>query len=351
MKLYVFNPEHDIALAHGTPLFTAPRAGRQLRVDLGFIPVLWAEKDGVVWVDNPNIANLAARQIQLGVSESSFVTSSQLRHLANQVDSVEPWGWDAAICHEMLRLGISQKVLPTSAELEEIRNDSHRNKTKVFLEKISSILQNTSLVGESVEVKDKDGLFLQLAKWSSVVLKAPWSSSGRGVRMVCSYPNDAILRWAMSVIRHQGCLMIEPMYDKILDFALEFCATRKGVSYVGLSLFTTSGSAYTGNLIADECEKVKMLERYIDMHVVNEVRKSVLDLFPRLFPHFHYGSFGIDMMVVRADDGSSKLHPCVEINFRKTMGHVSIALGQNNNASYRTMNVHYKDGSYHLCCR
>lgn len=351
MKLYVFNPEHDIALAHGTPLFTAPRAGRQLRADLGFIPALWAEKDGVVWVDDPNLAMLAASQISLRVSESSFVTSSQLRHLANLVDSVEPWGWDAAICHDMLSLGISQKVLPTSAELEDIRSDSHRKNTKVFLETILSILRNNSLIGESVEVKDKDELLLQCAKWSSVVLKAPWSSSGRGVRMVSSFPNDAILRWAVSIIRHQGSLMVEPMYNKILDFALEFCATSMGVIYVGLSLFSTFGSAYTGNLIADEREKVKILERYIDIQMVDEVRKSVLDLFPRVFPRYHYGAFGIDMMVVRGDDGSSKLHPCVEINFRKTMGHVAIALGRNNNASFRTMNVHYKDGAYHLCCR
>lgn len=351
MKLYVFNPEHDIALAHGTPFFTAPRAGRQLRADLGFIPILWAEKDGVVWVDNPNLAMLAARKIQFKVSKNSFVTSFQLRHLANHIDSIEPWGWDAAICHDMHWLGISQNILPTPTELKDIRSYSHRKNAKVFLEKTLSILQNSNLIGESVEVKDKDELLLQFAKWPSAVLKAPWSSSGRGVRMVGSFPNDAILRWAESIIRHQGSLMVEPMYNKTLDFALEFCATRSGVSYIGLSLFTTSGSAYAGNLIADERDKMKILERYIDTQVVNEVRKAVLYLFPKVFPHFHYGSFGIDMMVVREENGLSKLHPCVEINFRKTMGHVAIALGQNNNASFQTMNVHYEDGAYHLCCR
>ena len=28
LRLHIFNPEHDIALAHGSPLFTSPRAGR-----------------------------------------------------------------------------------------------------------------------------------------------------------------------------------------------------------------------------------------------------------------------------------------------------------------------------------
>ena len=42
MKLHIFNPEHDLALAANLSNFTAPHAGRQLRADLGFIPAIWA---------------------------------------------------------------------------------------------------------------------------------------------------------------------------------------------------------------------------------------------------------------------------------------------------------------------
>ena len=42
MTLHVFNPEHDIALAYDNKYFTAPHAGRQLRNDLDYLPVLWA---------------------------------------------------------------------------------------------------------------------------------------------------------------------------------------------------------------------------------------------------------------------------------------------------------------------
>ena len=59
--LYVFNPEHDIALAANLANFTAPHAGRQLRADLGFLPALWAGKDDVVWVDS---VDYAERQYQ-----------------------------------------------------------------------------------------------------------------------------------------------------------------------------------------------------------------------------------------------------------------------------------------------
>ena len=52
MKLHVFNPEHDIALATNLANFTAPLAGRALRADLGFIPALWANEGDAVLVEN-----------------------------------------------------------------------------------------------------------------------------------------------------------------------------------------------------------------------------------------------------------------------------------------------------------
>ena len=44
MKLHVFNPEHDLALAANLSNFTAPHAGRKLRADLGCLPALWADE-------------------------------------------------------------------------------------------------------------------------------------------------------------------------------------------------------------------------------------------------------------------------------------------------------------------
>ena len=52
MRLRVFNPEHDIALASFSPGFTSPHAGRQLRADLGFLPALWATEEDLVLVDD-----------------------------------------------------------------------------------------------------------------------------------------------------------------------------------------------------------------------------------------------------------------------------------------------------------
>ena len=61
--LHIFNPEHDIALASGLANFTAPHAGRQLREDLGFLPVLWADADDYVQVDHVEAAQKNCRRL------------------------------------------------------------------------------------------------------------------------------------------------------------------------------------------------------------------------------------------------------------------------------------------------
>ena len=52
MKLHIFNPDHDLALAANQKIFTAPHAGRLLRGDLSFIPALWADDGDLVLVDD-----------------------------------------------------------------------------------------------------------------------------------------------------------------------------------------------------------------------------------------------------------------------------------------------------------
>lgn len=379
LRLHVFNPEHDIALAHGSPLFTSPRAGRQLRADLGFLPALWAGEESVVWTDQPQEALEAVRRLGLDVPPGLFVDTSSLRRLAGQVEAVDPWGWDAALCHQLQRLGINPRILPTAEELEEVRALSHRRTAKELLDSIQhtsltdttigdsikekeEVIETTSktvelrseaieLTGEAIEVKDEAALLQQLARWPEAVLKAPWSSSGRGVRMVSAPVHSSVLQWALGVMRRQGSLMVEPLYHKVADFGMEFSANAEGFTYLGLSLFDTSATAYTGNVLATEEEKRTKLARYLSPTQIDSLRQLVLNCLEAISPRFRLGPFGIDMMIVRTEDGKTHVHPCVEINFRRTMGHVAIALQQRITKPFEAMAVTFEDGYYHLRCR
>ena len=82
MKLHIFNPEHDLALASNLSNFTAPHAGRQLRADLGYIPALWAKDDDYVLVENVEQANKAYGRLwaRIGSGKRQFVDKNQLAH-------------------------------------------------------------------------------------------------------------------------------------------------------------------------------------------------------------------------------------------------------------------------------
>ena len=67
-----------------------------------------------------------------------------------------------------------------------------------------------------------------LAKNHRIVVKAPWSCSGRGVRYFHESMSEQDIGFVANVIRHQGGIIVEPWYDRIMDLALEFTADGRG---------------------------------------------------------------------------------------------------------------------------
>ena len=70
-----------------------------------------------------------------------------------------------------------------------------------------------------------------------------------------------------------------------------------------------------------------MLSRYVPAILLEKIIERVITNAPRLFEGHYSGPFGVDMMIVAREDGNGfLLHPCVEINMRRTMGHVALSL-------------------------
>ena len=321
MKLHVFNPEHDLALAANIANFTAPLAGRALRTDLGYIPALWADEGDAVLVEDADKACACFMRLkeQTGFQAEMplWVTKTKVSSL--NIEAIEPWGWDLAIRGQLLRYGVEEKILPTVDEIGEIRRLSHRKQTAYVLEQ----LLHTGVVGEAFCCFSVDEIEEKQNTYPDVVLKAPWSSSGRGVRFVHGGMSDALRGWVSRLLQTQGSVMLEPFYEKIMDFAMEFSSDGAGtVIYSGLSLFATVNGAYSGNILANEEEKEVIISRYISKECIAYVREKIIELTSALYKEKYSGPFGVDMMVCKG----GLLHPCVEINLRRTMGHVALSL-------------------------
>jgi hypothetical protein len=320
MKLHIFNPEHDLALASNLSNFTAPHAGRQLRQDLGWLPALWAEEDDFILVDNIKNAqrSYGRLRVRIGSGQRHFVDKFQLDSL--DVTEVRPWGWNLALRSFLLRYGVN--AVPSEEYIAGVRKLSHRRQAVSLL----NSLQGKGTTGQSYETDNMADILESLRQYGVIVVKAPWSSSGRGVRFFNDTLNESQERWIRNIIDRQGSVIMEPYYHKLKDFGMEFESDGQGcVRYLGLSLFQTKNGAYKGNVLMPEEMKTGLLSRYISIELMHEVQEKICKELGCLYKDKYKGPFGVDMMIIAQPGGGILLHPCVEINLRRTMGHAALS--------------------------
>ena len=263
------------------------------------------------------------------------------------------WGWDAALCAFLRRAGLSAEQLPTPDQLATIRQLSHRRLSAQLL----PLLRLDGTVGESFECTTIEEVGELLSSYPCLVLKAPWSSSGRGLRFVDAVRNTLTMQtgWLKNLLKSQGSVMVEPYYNKVKDFGMEFRCHEGRVEYLGLSLFHTANGAYTGNILATESAKRTMLGHYVSLDLLDTVQQTICQHLTALLGGRYSGPLGVDMMLVNgacppivASPPSLLIHPCVEINLRRTMGHVALALTPTDDDLRRVMRIRYYDNIYHL---
>lgn len=307
MTLHIFNPENDLALADGKPGYTAPASARQMRHDLYWLPKWWAREGDVVWDGHEPLS------LQPG-------------------DEVRPWGWSPALVHELRAAGVAPEFMPGPEEMQRLRQLSHRQTAVEALRRLADdgVAQGLRC-GESRLVTDLGEALSGPRK----LLKAPWSSSGKGLMMSDAPGAEG---WCRRILRQQGSIVAERPLNKLADFALLFHLDGQGgVEYRGLSLFhTNEQGAYTGNWLAPEGEKLQWLMQYVPPQPLLEVRRW----WEQYLAAFSYrGPLGVDMML--AQEG---ICPCIEINWRMTMGHVAQLLTEQGHRG--KLLVHYIYGQY-----
>mgnify|MGYP002520973983 FL=1 len=290
-----------------------------------------------------------------------FITKIQLQHLLDTqfLDSVHPWGWDLSLKGELERLGVAEIMLPTDDILNKVRELSNREWAAKHLQR------GVEYVTELAHVKDL------IRSWGKVIIKAPWSSSGRGVKYVSAedfrtgggYPTFE--RWMGNIIFRQGGVTAEPYYNKAKDFGMEFEMRDGKMVYRGLSLFDTIKNAYSGNVLASEEDKIEMLASFIDRLQLENIRQRIIDVLEPVLKDIYSGPLGVDMMICSRDENSQfseatkmgyGVVDCIELNLRRTMGHVALALAEHLKTSdikmkvdrNNIMRVEYDGNRYHL---
>ena len=127
-------------------------------------------------------------------------------------------------------------------------------------------------------------------------------------------------------MKEHGAVMVEPIYDKVEDFALEFYSDGRGrVLFVGYSRFTTNEKgAYCGNLLTSDEKVEEWIRQYVPFESFIRIRERLLKGLENIYGHSYTGYLGVDMMVCRQESGHPyAIHPHVEVNLRMNMGVVA----------------------------
>ena len=192
-RIKVFNPEHDMALANGDRHFIAPKNIREMARDLAPLMDIMDGNDIMVW------------------------------------------GWDHTIKGQLLRMGITEKQLPTDAALTALRKCSERQAAHHLLRAFHIDHSDGPYTGESILASGIDDIAAYAAQHRHIILKDPLSSSGKGLRHVNMNEEDSenfqweasssssiskVKNWINALIKRHGYLTTEPYYNKVQDFAM-----------------------------------------------------------------------------------------------------------------------------------
>ena len=306
-KLYLFNPENDMALASGSPYSMAPSSAKKMANDLAVIPAWYADAGSEILVTDSRQVEWLRNGCRMPLSVKGVLSVS------DEHEEIVPWGWSPALKH---RLGVGVK---REIDVDTLRLLSSRMTAVNLLPK----LRVEGTVGESFWLSSLEDVSAFSIKHDRVLLKAPWSGSGKGIQPLCGLPDDNLKGWIRRIIATQGGVVAEPFYTKVKDFAMEFKVEGKDVAFVGYSLFETDvRGIYKENFLASDVVIEDILSEYVSRNLLYAVRENLLRELTDILGGDYQGYLGVDMMIVRCGE-ELLVHPCIEVNLRMNMGVVS----------------------------
>ncbi len=338
-NIFIFNPTSDMAIANSLSSFHPNKQLVRFQEDLSYLPFVFASEDDVVLVSDYEDLEHISQLYEQGFTIPGQVLQKEVL-LENQkifadIHTFLPWGWAPNIYHQLKQIKTIDCEQFWSFSPLEWNNDIRYFYSRSFaLDILNAIKQSTNKPSIYIDehffpkcLTDWTDVSSYLKQYQQIVLKEPWSSSGRGLMFLLDSDIPVnIQERVKQVIKKQKYIMLEPVLNKKIDFSLHFDLSSNQVDYVGATYFFTNGKGqYNGHFLntMPDCEEIS--KDFFQQHlpqlikdVTNAIRSSAL------FGQYT-GSLGVDAMLVK-EGGELLFQPCLEINLRYSMGKVALAL-------------------------
>jgi hypothetical protein len=155
-----------------------------------------------------------------------------------------------------------------------------------------------------------------IAQHRNVVLKAPISGSGKGIRWAAETLSHSDEGWCRNLISRHGCVVAERRLTLKKEFAMLFKVTVTDIIFCGYSLFYTENGAYRGNVLASDKFIENQLAELIPLEMLEKVKVELMGYLSRRVCGRYEGFVGVDQFFSEEHG----FNPVVEINMRMTMG-------------------------------
>ncbi len=323
-----------MAIANGLLSYMPPKSLIQFEKDLAFLPSFFAmEGDIVITPELPN-SSFVEQWHKLGLPIMRYADT--LKNLEKAYKHIKPWSWTPAMHHKTKHLkqygNTSFKQSPNFTWQPSNRCFFSRETTNTVQRYLCQ--ENTdenfiALETPALSFTSLDEFNTWFAHQDAVILKMPWSSSGRGIHVIDpSKGLNANYQWIQGAIKQQGFITAEPLLDKVFDFSFQFNLKQDGeIVFTGISYSINDDKQhFIGGNINWPHHKDEISE-FLSPTYINLAAKQLIQALRKVEPHHHYeGPIGIDAIIYKNLDGYLKTHPCIDINWRYNMGLVNIAL-------------------------
>ena len=323
IEAHIFNPTCEMEVANGEVSYMPPVYLQKFTEDLEMLPLVYAKPNDCVLLRQPPDLQHIERLRMAGFDLPSFLLLSEIKSLSKEYKP-RPWGWSPAIVKQLKTL---EAVWNSELKPFFSRQFSLNILQQLLQNNLPRVIDSNKTARYANSLSEVENLLLQ---WGRAVIKAPYSSSGRGVQILRnSQLNVNIINRTRSIIAAQGGVMVEPYYDKICDFAYEFKIVDGVISFAGYSSFLTNENGqYEGHVLPFNPNNFsKEAANLWNIGVVNAALEELLPILQNSgIAALYEGYFGVDALIFRDSDGSVRLQPCLEINLRNNMGIVALHL-------------------------
>ncbi|MCL1936908.1 MAG: hypothetical protein FWF52_00745 [Candidatus Azobacteroides sp.] len=332
--IHYFNPGHETAVLYASKHYQPPANQVKMQQELAFLPAWYARSGDFVWMEDDG-------KEKLNEIESVFSSGTQAVSPKDLVDKradlfaqrVDLWGISPQSIELFEKLN---KAYDLHWQIPEWKPEYAALGNRFFAHGILSFLISTypeieeEILPQLFSNIDEIEHYLVLCQKQQLV-KSPYSSSGRGLVWL---PPGKLSRSEKQIIsgmlKKQSCVSIENALDKQFDFSMHFeNDDERTVRFIGYSIFQThTKGAYEKSFLSAQDELEKRIATFIEVKLLNSIQKAFVEIIGEKYAPFYKGNIGVDMMIYQSGN-RYRLHPCIEINMRKSMGYLAIRLQEN----------------------